>query len=59
MNIGPKWLRCLFALLMVTSVGMIAGCADEGGDSTEPAGESLDSVDAGSDNIGGGGVDTP
>ncbi len=56
MNITPKWLRGLLAAMMLGAVSMTAavGCAeqDTGG------GESLE-ADAGSDDIGAGGVETP
>ena len=58
MDIRSKWLRGLFALLMCASVGIVAGCADDATSPGDEAAESTD-ADAGSDDIGAGGVDAP
>lgn len=63
MNIYSKWLRGLFAALMLCGVCLSAGCADAdmSSDAAEEldGGESLEELDAGSDDIGGGGFDNP
>lgn len=55
MNITPKWLRGLLAALMLGAVSMTAavGCAE-----TDSGDETLE-ADAGSDDIGAGGMETP
>lgn len=53
MSIDSKWLRGLFAALMLCGVCMSAGCAES------DSGETLEEMDAGSDDIGAGGVDAP
>ncbi len=54
MNIDSKWLRSLIAgLMLCCACGLASGCAEPDG------GENIEEMDAGSDDIGAGGVDEP